>query len=438
MNCPQCQEKLVDYIEGALGSGAAQVEAHLQQCPQCQAKLEDLRRLTGRLEESLQGNHTISLEGPVMDRILAEQAAELRRLKMRKKIRFIGVGTAAAATAACVILFVFLMPVQDRRVMAAEVLAQAASRASGLTSVHIDCRMRTLPNDNFSLIGPGYEFVEVDVWRQFGDPTKYRIEKPGRVLVCDGESTVMLIKPNYAVKGPAGANFDAAWLRDLADLKKILSDQVCGALASKVDISAKREDVEGKPKLVVTVEVKADNTGDYIRNKFLDTADTRRVFQFDAATQRLEAMKIFLHAKEQDVLVFEVTGIEYDARPATSLFDLELPKDVVWYEQPKPLPDNEKYASMTPKQAAEAFFGACAKEDWNEAQKFWGAKMDDRLKKFLGEIKVVNLGKPFQSQPYPGWFVPYEMTMKSGGTRKHNLAVRNDNPAGRWIVDGGL
>ena len=357
---------------------------------------------------------------------------------MRKRIQFISAGAAGAAAAACVILFVFLGPMKDQRAMAAEVMAKAASQASGLKSVHLKCRMRTLPKDNFSVVGPTYDFVEIDVWKQFGDPAKYRIEKPGRVLVCDGESTVMLTKPNHAVKGPAGANFDAAWLRDLADLERVLSDQLRDSLASKGDMSVKHEELEGKPKLTVTVEVKAADAGDYMRNKFLMTADTRRVFQFDAGTKRLEAMKIVLHAKEQDVLVFEVTRIDYDPQLAEAVFALELPKDVVLASQPTTLPDNQKYASMKPKQAAEAFFEACAKEDWDEAQKFWGAKVDDPIKKYLGGLKVVSIGEPFQSKPYLGWFVPYEIIMKSGETKKHNLSVRNDNPAKRWIVDGGL
>ena len=440
MNCPQCEERLVDYIEGALSIEAALVEAHLHQCPTCQAKLEDLRHLTGSLKESIPGAHRISLEGRVMDQIITEQAAELRRLKMRKRIQFISAGAAAAAVAACVILFVLPGPVQDQRAMAAEVLAKAASDASGLKSVHLKCRMRTLPGDNFSLVWPTHDFVEMDVWRQFGDPAKYRIEKPGRVLVCDGKSTIMLIRPDRAVRGPAGANLDAAWLSNLANLERVLSDQLRESLVSKGEMSVKHEDVEGKSKLVVTVEVKAAaDAGDYTRNKFLMTADTRRVFQFDAGTKRLEALKIVLHAKQQDVLVFEVTGIDYDPQLTPGVFMLELPKDVVWAtSQPTALPDNEKYASMKPKQVAEAFFEACATEDWEKARKFWVGKIDDRVKKGLGGLKVVSIGEPFQSKPYPGWFVPYEITLKSGETKKHNLAVRNDNPAKRWVLDGGL
>jgi hypothetical protein len=98
---------------------------------------------------------------------------------------------------------------------------------------------------------------------------------------------------------------------------------------------------------------------------------------------------------------------------------------------------------MTPQEAAKAFFEACAKEDWAEAQKFWGGlPVDDRIKTYLGGLAIVSLGEPFQSKGYAspdkGWFVPYEIKLKDGSVKKFNLAVRKDNPANRYIVDGGI
>jgi hypothetical protein len=116
-----------------------------------------------------------------------------------------------------------------------------------------------------------------------------------------------------------------------------------------------------------------------------------------------------------------------------------LPADVIWYGQPKELADNEKYEQMGPKEAAQAFFEACADENWDEVLKFWPASaVDQRLKDYLGGIEIVSIGEPFKSGNYGGWFVPYEIKFKSGATKKMNLAVRNDNPAQRYVVDGGI
>jgi outer membrane lipoprotein-sorting protein len=441
MNCTQCEERLVDYAEGLLGDQAAAIEAHLAECPACRARLEELKLLSGALKESVPAVDEAFAERVVMNRIITEQATELRRLKMKKRLQLIGAGTAAvAALAACIALFVFLGPAENGRALAAEVLAKGAAEASNLKAVHLKCRMRSLPNENFMLVGPTYDFIEMDVWRQFGGPLKYRIEKPGRVVVSDGESAVMFIKDfNRAMKGPAGADFDASWLRDLADLEGAMSAQLRDSLAGEGNLSTARETVDGKLKLTVTAEVKPADVGEYLRGKFMMTSDTRRVLRFDAETRRLEAVKIFMHAKPEDVLVFEVTAIEYNPELPASIFKLELPKDVSWLTPPAPLPDNEKYVLMKPKEVAQAFFDACDKNEWDEVQKFWSGKVDDRMKKFLSDLKLVSLGEPFQSKPFPGWFVPYEVTSRSSSeTRKFNLAIRNDNPAKRWVVDGGL
>ncbi len=71
--------------------------------------------------------------------------------------------------------------------------------------------------------------------------------------------------------------------------------------------------------------------------------------------------------------------------------------------------------------------------------KFYGTSaVTPRMKKWLGGLEIVSIGKSFKSGRYPGRFVPYEIKFKSGKTKKFNLAVRNDNRAKRWVVDGGL
>jgi hypothetical protein len=94
---------------------------------------------------------------------------------------------------------------------------------------------------------------------------------------------------------------------------------------------------------------------------------------------------------------------------------------------------------MGPKETAEAFFKACAEENWDEFLKFSStSKVDEKIKGYLGGLEIISIGEPFKSGLYPGWFVPYEVKFKSGRIKKMNLAVRNDNPAKRYVVDGGF
>ena len=81
----------------------------------------------------------------------------------------------------------------DNRAQAAEVLAKGAEAASGLRTIHIKGKMRTLSGDNFANIAIKQDLVPVELWKEFTDPKRWRIEKPKRVVVMDGESTIMLM-----------------------------------------------------------------------------------------------------------------------------------------------------------------------------------------------------------------------------------------------------
>ena len=303
-------------------------------------------------------------------------------------------------------------------------------------------QLRTLPADNFSYIDANSAFYPIELWKQFPPESKWRIEKPGRVIVMDGQQTVMYIKPaKEAVKlpQPTPSAFDTDWLHRIANLSDTINNELRLAQAQgwKLDL-AEETAADGRLKSIVTVHAKCGlPEDDYARNKFFHDADTRRVYRFDAQSERLEAVQIYMVRGTSDVQIFDLSQIDYDQAIDPGVWQLDLPSDVSWYKEPQKLADNQKYASMTAEAAARAFFEACAKGDWTETEKFM-SPVNQRLKDYLGGLEIVSLGKSFNSQAYPGQFVPYEIKLKDGTVKKHNLAVRKDNPAGRWQVDGGI
>ena len=54
-------------------------------------------------------------------------------------------------------------------------LAQSVEAMPALQTVHVVARMRTLPADNFEMIGLNYAFVPVEMWKDFGAPPKWRV-----------------------------------------------------------------------------------------------------------------------------------------------------------------------------------------------------------------------------------------------------------------------
>src|SRR5205823_1835762 len=92
---------------------------------------------------------------------------------------------------AAAVLAVALLFAPHGQSPAISLLAQSAAAMSNLESVHISARMRTNPNDNFEYINPERDWVPLEIWKQFGETPKWRVEKPGRLAVMDGTSSLM-------------------------------------------------------------------------------------------------------------------------------------------------------------------------------------------------------------------------------------------------------
>ena len=452
MNCAECRENLVAWVEGLLDREESfQCQAHLETCAACRAEHAAITRLQRQLVARGPATAGVSLVEPVMRRVLQEQKETERETIMSTILKHrwgFGLGTAAGAAAIILIALLTLPKTQATAAEAIAAMTRGAQAVAKLTSIHLHGRLRTAPQDNFSYINADCPFYTIELWKQFEPELKWRVEKPKRVVVMDGQSTVMLIKTdNTGVKVPQRTTsaFDTEWLHRIANLSNTISNELDNARAKGWQLSLAEE----QTKEIVTIEAKPvlpDN--DYLKNSFFDNADTRRVYVFDNQTKLLESVKVYLHATFGDKLIFELDQIDYNQPIDPGVWKLELPADVNWAQLPgnlPKLPDNEKYASMTAEQAARAFFEACSREDWNEAGKFM-SPVTPRLKQYLGGLKIVSLGDSFASKNYPGRFVPYEIKLPVPiwGLRwlhygkKYNLAIRKDNPAGRWQVDGGI
>ena len=438
MNCAECRDNLVACLEELLDNEQSrQCQAHLESCGACRAEYAAFGRLQERLTARGRVAAEVALVEPVM-RVVRQQQTKPERTTLMSillKNRW-GFGLGAAASAAAIFL-VIALSAPNAQAKAADVLAKGARAVAKLSTIHLRGQLRTLPADNFSYIDANSAFYPIELWKQFPPEPKWRIEKPGRVIVMDGLQTVMYIKPaKEAVKlpQPTSIAFDTDWLHQIANLSDTINNELRLAEAQgwKLDL-AEETAPDGKAKSIVTVHAKCGlPENDYARNKFFHDADTRRVYRFDAQSERLEAVQIYLVRSAGEVQVFDLSQIDYDQPIDASVWHLDLPADVSWYKEPTKLPDNEKYSSMTAEEAARAFFGACAKEDWTEAGKFM-SPVNDGLKEYLGGLEIVSLGQAFTSQRYPGRFVPYEIKLRA---QEINLQLSNSNPAKRYVITG--
>jgi len=122
---------------------------------------------------------------------------------------------------------------------------------------------------------------------------------------------------------------------------------------------------------------------------------------------------------------------------------------------------------LTPLEMAQSFLEAFSNENWAQADKFLppGIKVHtfpDAYKQLYGGLKIINIGRPYKGRiskarlialnphyasevrGYPDEFdspkvyVPYEIQLKNGTTKKFQLSISCNDPKHRWAFDGGL
>ena len=443
MNCAECRDNLIACAEGLLDeAGSLACQTHLETCARCRAEYQSVTRLQRQLIAHGQTAATIKLVQPVMRRVFEEKHERNTIMSLLLKHRW-GFGLSAAATAVALVAGITLFSPPKIQAAVDEVMTKGAQAAAKLTAIHLRGQMRAPPQENFSAINLDSELSSVEMWKQFAPDAKWRVEKPGRIAVMDGTNTVLFIKPDFALKIPnaAASAFDTQWLHEIANLSQALEQELSAIKAHGWQVTlAQQTGADGKPKSIITVEAKSGLlVGDYLKNHFFDTTDTRRVYVFDNDSELLESMQIFAHTGSGDKLVFELDQIDYNQPIDPAQFQLQVPATVAWNQEMQILPDNAKYAAMTSEQAARAFFEACGKQDWIEAGKF--CTMTGSLKDALGGSEVVNIGTHFTaaiSLVNGAQFVPYEVKLTNGQVKKFNLSLKRDAHTQRWFVDGGI
>jgi len=363
-----------------------------------------------------------------------------RRILMKKTFKL----SAAAIILIAAFLSLTILNPTVPNVMASEVLTSAIQAVENTYSIYIKANLRTSPQDNFSHINLDRDFVPVEMWAKYCQDgrTRMRINKPRRQVTMDGQVATMIINHNYVVQMDTSCYgvYNSDWLMRLMVVHELLEGELKMAKNDrKHEISVYHEDMDGQEKLVLQRSSRANvSKGDYLRNKFIQDAERTYFFYFNPETKILEGMQMLVHTDDGDILVFEITDIVYNPDIADDHFNPVIPEDAIFSKEPEILQDNEKYANMAPKEAAQAIFAACAAENWDEVSKFESqSRVSDGMKHSWGGCEIISIGEPFQSEGYGGWYVPYEIKTKDGRIIKFNLALTKNNSAKRWVIDGG-
>jgi outer membrane lipoprotein-sorting protein len=436
MNCQETIYRMTDLLDKEQGPKAELVREHLANCPACRVRFEEHEHIFESVRRARRIAASHQFGAKTMKAIANEAALEATTTgKFWHLQGWRRWAVAACATALLIFLLPSLAPHFGGRRSASAVLAQSIEAMSNVQTIHMTGRMRTIPGDNFELIGAEYDFVPLELWREY-NPSRWRVEKPGRVVVMDGTSSTLYISQlNQYMKASTQAGF-VEWLRPLLNPESILQNELDSTKMKPSDATV----TESNGNVTLTVRRKAEGSfaNTWTKNKSIDESDHTCIYKFDSATKRLQALQVVIHTGSQDVPVLELNDIRYNETPPDKLFALQIPEGATQIIAPEQM-SSAVDAILGPKDAAEYFFNALAQKDWNAVLGVYPTStVPDLVKSYYGGLSILSIGVPFKSGIYAGYFVPYRIRLYDGTVISHNLAVRNDNPQKRWVVDGGF
>lgn len=438
MNCQEFHKMIPDLLAGTLSpEELTTAREHLTSCPACAEALrtarETLRSVTPRFEPSVPEGLEARLLDAVHRRATVSKTPERR--PRRRLVSLLSGVVSAAAVVIVVLTFGLNTPARAAR----NRLTQAIASMEGLRSIRIELRIRTSEQENFDYIDPHREFVPHTLEAIYSPRLLWRVEKPGRKALYDGEHTYLwfdslndgLIQP-YAPDAIGMLNL----LIDPSQLLELERQLTRAHTGARYELRREAEVLY----LTVISPAQGDfSQSDHERNTSIIESNTRREYRFDALNGRLLGARVTLLAEEGERALLEIDRITYDAPLDTATLTV-LPEGINWTDQTRNTP-SPRLIGIDAKEAARLILAAFATWDneiLDEALRSYGAHARKLLQSRYAGATVERLSEPVRSGKYPGWFIPCTLRMGDGSRERIRLALRNDNSAGSWVVDGGL
>jgi hypothetical protein len=449
MNCTEINERMADLFDNNVSQEIKEeFFTHFRDCPDCRKLYEEMSTVVADLEPRVSINAGRNLHARIL-----EQASQTGNAYQSRRIRFVPALTPTwkkvTAIAALLTVLFILFPLfnhtgwfETKANAANTLLEKSINALEGVKSVYMEFNVRTLENENFEYIDMNASFVDHKLWKVFGNPSKWRIEKPGRTVVMDGTNQYLYVSgpAGFALVGSADGG-TVEWMKILLDPGKILQTEK--DFSARND--AKYQVVEKGNTIILTIKAKAlgDFRNTYALNKSINESNNRRVYIFDKSTNLLKSLEVYIEFGNKEIEILHLSTIKYDEPVADSTFIITLPENLKWVSFDKILNDKHTGLSgVTSEEAAKRFFEAWKQNDWNTVDQlmpgFLNSSEVELVKQEFGGLTIVSIGKSFKSGQYAGEFVPYEVRLKSGTVKKMNLALRCDNKEKKWYIDGGF
>jgi len=448
MNCAECREILVGYIEGLLQDAQQEaVVGHLKDCSVCRAELAELAGLRDRLVANGKVLAESSVEDKVLDRIIREQSVKLKKANKLEiqfllwrnimKSRITKLSAAAVIVAAVVLSVTFL----NTSVTPAYALEQTIQANHSVRFLHIK-DFKADQNE------PKEFWVECD---ESGQIKNMRLYFPDWASCGDGPKVVVWSN-----------NKATAWFKKKNSMFTVSEKKITEEFLKVIEECDPRLGVErlheqeGRGKVKMDVNEPSDKSNAIVvTTTYLPESQTpgKQVVLFvDQATKLVTSME-FYQLKDGK---YQYTGVmefyDYNQPIEVKMFDLdsEVPSDIMRVDQTTQevgLVQGQLSNEQIAVEVARQFFQALIDKDYDKASKLYEGVPASTMQKGFGRInfiRIVSIGKP-TPHPIPATHflcVPCKIEIEANGVKTTKEFVPNIrevyNKPGRWTVGGGI
>ena len=355
----------------------------------------------------------------------------------------------AATSMAAVIVIALGLSFNSPAYAAKKYFSSALLASADIKTMVMKLKVRSQKNEPIDYINPECNFIPATIKVIYNEPMLWCVEKDGgRTLLYKGaddagDNVYQWIggeDGNIGWKQPY-ADFDASDMAPFLD-PRLLLDVEC-KIAEKRH-GAQYEIIDNG--ISVDVKVTTMAQGDYseslyMLNTSLAEANTVRMYSFDKVSGRLTKMRIdMVISSELQTTVIDSESISYDEPLTAATLSNQNLDEIPFSTLAISAPKSSPLIGINARQAAKIITKAMS--EWNTeilniAMQYYKEFMP-KLESIYKGMEIISIGKPVKSGLYAGEFVECEVILPNGKKETLVLALRNDNDAKVWLLDGGL
>ena len=380
----------------------------------------------------------------------AEQATKEQRAESKPAKHRISYWLGAVVSAAAMVAVAIIMTVNSPAYAARKYFSMALIVMQEAKSMIMEGKLRTEADESIDYINPQSGFVPTTIKVIYDEPMLFSIEKKGgrTVLYKGAEST-----GNYVYQWATFNNTLSGWKNQHTgyvngELEAMLNPRLL--LETEYRIAERNrgtdyEIIEVNNMVIVRVTTSAQgdySQSDYMLNTSLAEANTLREYTFDKDTGLLHKLRIVIMVDDKPITIMESESIDYN-KPLTvaDLYDKALFDSITFNDMSIRAEASSPLIGIEADEAAEIILKAMNEWDTeilNTAMYYFKGDVMKIVEERYRGLEVKSIEKAVKSGLYPGRFVKCKVVLPNGKKETLTLALRNDNKAKVWLVDGGL